>query len=43
LFKIPIVGNEESNYKFFDMAKIAMKIIANLSNNCKGNVIKVSG
>lgn len=43
LFAIPIVGNNESNYLFFDMAKTAMKVIANLSNNCKSNVLKVSG
>jgi hypothetical protein len=28
---------------FFDMAKTAMKVIAILSNNCKNNVLKVSG
>ncbi len=37
------MGNSESNYMFFDMAKTAMKIIATLSGNCKSNVFKVSG
>jgi hypothetical protein len=43
LFAIPIVGNSESNYQFFDMAKTAMKVIVTLSGNCKVNVVKVSG
>ncbi len=43
LFAIPIVGNSESNYQFFDMSKTAMKVIVTLSGNCKVNVVKVSG
>lgn len=43
LFAVPIVGNSESNYMFFDMAKNSMKIIVSLAGNCKNNVHKVSG
>jgi lauroyl/myristoyl acyltransferase len=36
------VGSEESSYRFFEMAKAAMKTIANLASNCRANVVKVS-
>jgi len=36
------LGTGDSKYIFFDMAKNAMKIVANVANISKSNVIKIS-
>lgn len=43
MFAIPIVGNGEANYVFFDLSKDAMKVVVNIVNTYKGNIVKLCG